>query len=162
MGEARGKVHPEEVELENAVQIFDVQEVVGRLLDRVKAPRLALKIRRIARAVSEAAQDVIEQEKTILRECRALEDEMGFVQQEDEQGNKLDDLVFEGETDEEKENNRKAYVQRRRELYTSPLTVSCVPLSARHIEEAGIELSGREALALGNLLRDDFEEDDDG
>lgn len=162
MGEARGKVHPEEIELENAVEIFDVHEVIGLLLDRVKAPRLALHIRRVARAVQDAMQDVIEQEKTILRECRALEDEMGFVQVEDERGNKLDELVFMGDTDEEVAANRKEYVRRRKELYTSPLMVSCVPLSARHIEEAGIELSGREALALGNLLRDDFEEEEDG
>lgn len=161
MGEARGKapVQPQEVEIAQAVQIFDVQHVVNLLLDRAKSPRLALKIRRLARAVQDAAQDVIEQERAILRECRALEDEQGFVMEEDEEGNKLDELVFQGDTDEEKADNRKEYTRRRRELYESPLAVNCVPLSARHIEEAGIELSGREALALGNLLHDDFEEE---
>lgn len=130
----------------SGAELLEARRIVGRMLDASVTPRLSLSLRRVARAMEATTRDVIDEERKILRDCGALEDENGFVARDDDP----DRLAFK-DTDGEAE-----AVRRQRALYREMVTVDARPLSAAMLEAGGVRLTGREAIVLGDLLEDDL------
>lgn len=145
-----------------AQELFAAADALRSLLEH-KSTRLSLATRRVARAVDLAIKDVTEEEKKILRECGAVENgQGGFVPETKtiENADGEEEQVPTGEVLFKEDGDKEEAQRRRGDLYATPIEVETRPLKASLLVSEGAELSGQHALALGDLLVDDFEDKD--
>lgn len=111
-------------------------------------PRLALRIQRAHRAADELVLDLLAQEDAILRRHGALEDERGFVPRT------IDGTEEPGTFIIEDEEQLAAANRARAALFAETVELAASPLPLDELLNAGLTLTGRQALQLAALFED--------